>query len=111
LKSNLSLERHKDKFDFNKAIFVTSIDQSYRLYTCLLSEIEKPIVVVGEKYELAVDWGRRLQVFRRIANEILFGIPYFKYTGRFSVPSTFEWKTRTPTKLEQTRELYEEIFH
>ena len=105
------MERYKGRFDFNKAIFVTSMDQSYRLYHCLLSEIKEPVVVTGEKYELAVDWGRRLHSFRRIANEILFGIPYFEHTGRFAVPSTFEWKSRSPTKLEQTRELYQEVFN
>ena len=88
--------RYKNDIDFNKAIFVSSNDQSLRLYLCLRSEIREPVVVTGEPYELHADWGRRLHLFRRIANEILVAIPRFYITGRFSVPSTFDWVVGNP---------------
>lgn len=104
------MERYKGKIDFDKAVFVTSIDQSFRLYHSLRGLIKKPIVVTGEPYELVADWGRRPQTFRRMANEILFAFPYFYFTGRFSVPSTFVWDKNDPKyKKEQELELYEAI--
>ncbi len=96
------MEKYKDTFDFKKALFVTSADQSFRLYHCLLSKIPEPIIIVSEKYELYPDWGSRFNIFRKIANEIFFGIPYFYFTGRFSNPSTFkfdyqQWKSKNKT--------------
>ncbi len=84
------------EIDFNKAIFVSSNDQSFRLYHALRSEIKNPIVVTGEPYELYADRGPKLQTFRRIANEILVAIPRFYITGRFAVPSTFNWVVGNP---------------
>jgi len=104
------MEKYKDRFDFNRAMFVTSADQSFRLYKCLLSEIKDPVVVTGEHYEFTKDWGRRFHIFRRIANEILFGIPYFYFTGRFSVPSTFKWDRNRINNSNNDQELYELLF-
>lgn len=105
------MERFQDKFDFNKAIFVTSADQSYRLHRCLRSEIKNPVVVTGEHYEFTDDWGRRFHIFRRVANELLFGIPYFYFSGRFSVPSTFKWDREKMLRSPgDHRELYETLF-
>ena len=99
------METHKDRFDFNRAMFVTSADQSFRLYHALLSEIKEPIIITGEPYEFTGDWGKRFHIFRRIANEILFGIPYFYISDRFAVPSTFDfdyqnWKRENPDKIK-----------
>jgi len=96
------LYKHRDQFDFNNALFVVSADQSYRLYHALISEIENPKIVLSESYEVVPDWGRRFHIFRRIANEIIFGIPYFYMTDRFSNPSTFEWIVGNPNLPEGT---------
>lgn len=90
------IDKYKGSIDFNKVIFVTSIDQSLRLFKALKGLIANPKVVTGEPYELVADWGQRFHVFRRIANEIIFAHPYFYFTGRFSVPSTFKWVIGNP---------------
>jgi uncharacterized SAM-binding protein YcdF (DUF218 family) len=101
------MEKHKVNFDFDRAIFVTSADQSYRLNKCLESEIKNPIVITGEPYEFTKDWGRRFHIFRRVANEIVFGIPYFYLTDRFSNPSTFVWDKSKGRSHDENKELYE----
>ncbi|MCP4267828.1 MAG: YdcF family protein [Candidatus Brocadiaceae bacterium] len=101
------MEKHKVEFDFNRAIFVTSADQSYRLNKCLESEIKNPLVITGEPYEFSEDWGRRFHIFRRVANEIVFGIPYFYLTDRFSNPSTFVWDKSKGRSHDEDKELYE----
>ncbi len=104
------MDKHKDRLDFDSAIFVTSADQSYRLNKCLESEIKDPIVVTGEPYEFTKDWGRRFHIFRRVANEIIFGIPYFYLTERFSNPSTFVWDKSKGRAHDEGKELYEIFF-
>ncbi len=104
------MEKYKIMFDFDRAIFVTSSDQSYRLNKCLESEIKNPIVVTGEHYEFTKDWGRRFHIFRRVANEIIFGIPYFYLTDRFSNPSTFVWDKSKGRSHDEDKELYEIFF-
>lgn len=79
----LMLEKYKNKVDFNRALFVTSAEHSYRIKKCLLKKLKDPIVVTSEPYELAPDWGRRFHLFRRVVNEILFAIPEFYFKGRF----------------------------
>ena len=98
------LLKYNDRFDFNNALFVVSSDQSYRLHHALLSEIHNPKIILSEPYEIAPDWGRRFHIFRRIANEIFVGLPYFYLTDRFSVPSTFEWEIGNPAKPNAKRE-------
>ncbi|MBF0118034.1 MAG: YdcF family protein [Desulfobacterales bacterium] len=79
----LLLNKYKNQFDFNKAIFVTSLEQSYRIKKCLKKVLSNPIVVTSEPFELSLDWGKRFQLFRRVMNEICFGIPEFYLKGRF----------------------------
>ena len=74
--------KHWD-FDFNRALFVTSIDQSYRIKRTLETRIPKPMVIIAEPYGLYPDWGRRFQHFRVLLNE-LYGISKFYLLGRFN---------------------------
>ena len=105
------MEKHSDRFDFNRAMFVTSADQSYRLYHALLSEIKSPIIICCDHYEFTRDWGRRLHIFRRVANELLFGIPYFYFSGRFSTDKDFKWDRKLINATPDTEELYDIILN
>ena len=69
-------------FDFTKALFVTTVDQSYRIRRILETRIAKPTIIVAEPYGLYPDWGRRFQHFRVFINE-LYGISKFYFLGRF----------------------------
>lgn len=77
------LDRYKDRFDFNKAMFVTSSEQTFRIRHALKKRIPHPIIVTSEPYESVPDWGQRFQLFRRVANELLVAIPAFYFAGRF----------------------------
>jgi uncharacterized SAM-binding protein YcdF (DUF218 family) len=77
------IEDYGDRFDFERAMFVTSADNSYRMRKLLQKLLKSPRVVLSEQYELSPDWGRRFHQFRRVANEILVAIPEFYFRGRF----------------------------
>jgi len=76
------LEKYSNQFNFEKVMFVTSSENSYRIRKSLEKKIQDPVIVVSEQYEVVADWGQRFQLFRRAANEILIGIPLFYFTGR-----------------------------
>lgn len=79
----LLLKKYQKIFDFEHVLFVTSIEQSYRIKRCLQKFLRKPIVVASDPYELYPDWGRRFHLFRRVANEMLVAIPLFHLHKRF----------------------------
>ncbi|MDC0335730.1 YdcF family protein [Pseudodesulfovibrio sp.] len=77
------MEKYKDTYDFSEIMFVTSSEQSFRIRKCLETQMEHPIIVLSEPYEMAADWAQRFQLFRRAANEMFVAIPLFYMAGRF----------------------------
>ena len=75
------LKRFKKKFDFNKALFVTSSYHTYRVKRILLKKGVNASVISANPWELYPNvWSQRLDLFREIIRE--YGaICYFKLRG------------------------------
>jgi len=76
------LEEYSHQFNFNNCLFITSSEQSTRVRKILEKHLSTVKIVLSENYEYVADWGKRVQLFRRVANEMFIAIPLFYLSGR-----------------------------